>query len=102
MQAQRVGSTSLADTDPAALKELRVHLRREVARPTPVCLTPSSCLISRSALSGGAPTCEEAIDNEDDNCADHADHEASPLAIPTDGLPKVTCNERAYDFQDCR
>jgi hypothetical protein len=44
-------------------------------------------------------TCEEAIDNEDNNCADHATNDASRISgpIPPDSLPKVSCNERAYD-----
>jgi len=67
---------------------------------------PSSRLISNSTPSGGAPlaTCEEAIDNEDDNCADHATNDASRISgpIPPDSLPEVSCNERAYDSQDCR
>jgi hypothetical protein len=47
---------------------------------------------------------EEAIDSEDDNCADHATNGASRISrpIPPDGLPKVSCNGRAYDPQDCR
>lgn len=67
---------------------------------------PTLSLISRSTSSGGAPsaTCEEAIDSEDDNCADHATNEASRISgpIPPDSLPEVSCNERAYNSQDCR
>src|SRR6516165_2220668 len=66
----------------------------------------SNKILPEAALSGDAPLAsgDEAIDEEQDYCANHTADEAGGFSrlVPADGLTEIGCNEGADDSQNGR